>query len=101
MKANTEEGTCYINVAKEVGDRAGEGSSYGNLGNAYYHLGDFKNAIEYHQLDLNIAKELGDRAGEGRAYGNLGNAYQSLGDFKQAVKYHNQEIGRASCRERV
>ena len=92
MKPNTEERTCYINVAKEVGDRAGEGSSYGNLGNAYYHLGDFKNAIEYHQLDLKIAKEVGDRAGEGSSYGNLGNAYGRQGDFKKAIEYHERHL---------
>ena len=82
-----------LSVAKELGDRAGEGPAYGNLGNAYQRLGDFKQAVKYHNQHLCIAKELGDRAGEGRAYGNLGNAYQSLGDFKQAVKYHNQHLG--------
>ena len=30
-----------LSIAKELGDRAGEGSSYGNLGNAYQSLGDF------------------------------------------------------------
>ena len=78
----------HLSVAKEVGDRAGEGRAYGNLGNAYHSLGYFKQAIEYHMLHLIIAKEVGDRAGEGRAYGNLGNAYQGLGDFKQAIEYH-------------
>ena len=48
----------------------------------FYSLGNFKQAIEYHKLDLSIAKEVGDRAGEGRAYGNLGNAFSSLGNFK-------------------
>ena len=66
----------HLTIAKEVGDRAGEGRAYGNLGNAYQGLGDFKQAIEYHMLHLTIAKEVGDRAGEGRAYGNLGNAYR-------------------------
>ena len=68
----------------EVGDRAGEGMSYGNLGNAYYSLGDFKKAIEYHELDLKIATEVGNRAGEGKSYGNLSNTYGRLGDFKKA-----------------
>ena len=53
------------------------------LGIAYYNLGDFRKAIEYHERHLKISKEVGDRAGEGRAYGNLGNAYNSLG----AVSY--------------
>ena len=61
-----------------MGDKAEEGGSYGNLGNAYRGLGQFKTAIEYHQRHLEIAKEVGDKAGEGRSYGNLGNAYHSL-----------------------
>ena len=64
-----------MKIAKEIGDRAGEGRAYGNLGNAYKSLCDYQKAIEYHEKHLKIAKEIGDRAGEGRAYGNLGNAY--------------------------
>ena len=44
-----------------------EGGAYGNLGNAYYSLGDFGKAIEYHEKCLKIAIEIGDRAGEGRS----------------------------------
>ena len=46
-----------------MGDRAGEGRAYGNLGNAYKSLGGYEKAIEYHTQDLTIAKEVGDRAG--------------------------------------
>ena len=92
-----------------MGDRAGEGRAYANLGNAHCKLGDIKQAIEYHQKHLDIAKEVGDRGGEGCAYGNLGNAYYTLNDIKQAVEYHKQylciskevgekaEEGRACC----
>jgi hypothetical protein len=73
--------TQCLAIAKEVGDRAGEGTAYGSLGNAYKSLGDFSRAIEYHTQRLEIAKEVGDRAGEGGAYGSLGNAYRSLGTF--------------------
>ena len=70
----------HLKIAREVGDQAGEGGAYGNLGNAYLSLGDFRKAIEYHEKHLKIAIRIGDRAGEGVAYGNLGNAYRSLGD---------------------
>ncbi|XP_044169006.1 tetratricopeptide repeat protein 28-like [Acropora millepora] len=73
-----------------MGDRAGEGRAYGNLGIAYNSLGDFRKAIEYHEKDLKIAIEFGDRAREGLAYGNLGIAYQSLGNFRKAIKYHEK-----------
>ena len=82
----------HLTIAKELGDRAEEGCAYGNLGVAYQSLGDFKQAIKYHNQCLSIAKELGFKAGEGQAYGNLGIAYDSLGDYKQAIMYHNQHL---------
>ncbi|XP_044183534.1 tetratricopeptide repeat protein 28-like, partial [Acropora millepora] len=81
-----------LKIAKEIGDRAGEGRAYGNLGNAYDSLGDYQKAINYHEKDLKIAKEIGDRAGEGGAYGNLGIAYRSLGDYQKAIEYHEKRL---------
>ncbi|CAH3149221.1 unnamed protein product [Porites lobata] len=81
-----------LNFAKKVGDRAGQGRAYCNLGNAYQSLGQFQQAIEYHKQHLSIAIEVGDRAGKGVAYCNLGNAYQSLGQFQQAIEYHKQHL---------
>ena len=37
----------HLKIAKELGDRLGEGNPYGNLGNAHLNLGDFKTAIDY------------------------------------------------------
>ncbi len=71
--------------AKEVGDKAGEALSYGNLGDTFLSRGDFRKAKDYYELCLKIAKEVGDKAGVGRAYGRLGNASTSLGDFRKAV----------------
>ena len=75
-----------------MGDRAGEGRAYCNLGNAYHSLGDFQKAIDYHKRHLKISKEVGDRAREGRAYCNLGNAYHRLGDFQKAIEYHERRL---------
>ena len=75
-----------------MGDRAGEGKAYGNLGNAYDSLGDFQKAIEYHERHLKISKEVGNRAGEGKAYCNLGNAHYRLGDFQKAIEYHERHL---------
>ena len=57
----------HLTMAKEVGERAGEGEAYANLGIAYDLQGDYAKAIEYHTQRLAIAKEVGDRAGEGRS----------------------------------
>ena len=75
-----------------MGDRSGEGTAYGNLGNAHLILGDLKTAIDYFERHLKIAKELGDRSGEGKAYGCLGNAHFSLGDLKTAMHYYERHL---------
>ena len=62
------------------------------LGIAYYSLGDFRKAIEYHERHLKISKEVGDRAGERIAYCYLGNAYHSLGHFQKAIEYHERHL---------
>ncbi|XP_044167743.1 tetratricopeptide repeat protein 28-like, partial [Acropora millepora] len=81
-----------LKIAKEIGYRAGEGGAYGNVGIAYYSLGDYQKAIEYQEKHLKIAKEIGDRAGQGTAYGNLGNTYQSLGDYQKAREYPEKHL---------
>ena len=74
-----------MKIAIEIGGRAGEGGAYGNLGNAFYSLGDFRKAIEYHEKDLKIAIEIGDRAKRGACYHNIGIGYSELGQFDIAV----------------
>ena len=63
-----------------------------NLGNTYQSLGQYQQAIEFHQQSLNIAKEIGNRLGEGSALGNIGNAYQCLGQYQQAIEFHQQSL---------
>ena len=75
-----------------MGDKAGQGIAYSNLGNAYHNIEEFKKAIECHERHLKISKEVGDRAGEGRAYCNLGNAYHSIGEFQKAIECHERHL---------
>ena len=82
----------FLEIFREVGDKAIEAKVYCDLGNAYDSLGDFQKAIEYHERHLKISKEAGDRAGEGIAYCNLGNAYFRLGDFQKAIEYHERHL---------
>lgn len=101
-------------IVKELSDRAAQGRTYGNLGNTYYLLGHFREAVASHEQvccsskscvfapywdtsinlvfssvqRLLIAKEFGDRAAERRAYCNLGNTYIFLGEFEVAAEHY-------------
>ena len=68
------------------------GAATGSLGNAYYHLGRYDEAIKMHLQALEISREIGDRRGEGSDLGNLGLAYWSLGRYDEAIKMHLQAL---------
>ena len=73
--------------SRKIKHRQSEGAALGNLGIAYFSLGDYAKAIEYVQQSLAIAREIKDRETEGKALGSLGNAYLSLDDYAKAIDY--------------
>ncbi|XP_066547964.1 G-protein-signaling modulator 2 isoform X2 [Amia ocellicauda] len=81
-----------LSIVKELGDRAAQGRTYGNLGNTHYLLGNFRDAVISHEQRLLIAKEFGDKAAERRAYCNLGNAYIFLGEFELAAEHYKRTL---------
>ncbi|XP_008571410.1 PREDICTED: G-protein-signaling modulator 1 [Galeopterus variegatus] len=58
---------------------------YSQLGNAYFYLKEYAQALEYHKHDLLLARTIGDRMGEAKASGNLGNTLKVLGRFDEAI----------------
>ncbi|MGB6016521.1 MAG: CHAT domain-containing tetratricopeptide repeat protein, partial [Nodosilinea sp.] len=74
----------HLAIAREIGDRGGEGAALGNLGIAYRSLGNYRQAIDFHEQHLAIAREIGDRGGEGGALNNLGFAYLDAEQFTLA-----------------
>ncbi|GLD49638.1 G-protein-signaling modulator 2-like isoform X1 [Lates japonicus] len=79
-------------LVKELGDRAAQGRTYGNLGNTYYLLGDFEIAVAAHEKRLLIAKEFGDKSAERRAHCNLGNAHIFLSQFEVAAGHYKRTL---------
>lgn len=77
---------------RQMNDRRGEGLALNNLGVAYNSLGDYKQAIVYHEQSLAIARELKDRLGEGQSLGNLGRAHYDLGNYVKAIEFHRQSL---------
>ena len=59
--------------------------SSSQLGNAYFYMGDYVRAMQYHKHDLTLARTMGDRLGEAKASGNLGNTLKVMGKFEEAV----------------
>jgi tetratricopeptide (TPR) repeat protein len=81
-----------LKIAREMGNRQGEGATLGNLGNAYLYRGQVEKAIKCHKDALVIAREIGDRSGEGNALGSLGLAYSDLGQVDKAIRYYEDGL---------
>ena len=61
-----------MKIAIEIGGRREEEAAYGNLGNCYQSLSDYRKSIEYHEKHLKTLKANVDRGGEGGANRYLG-----------------------------
>jgi len=81
-----------LSADRLLNNRNNEGADLGNLGNAYYHLGDIHKAIECHEQALIIARKIGNRRGEGYSLGNLGTTYAELGEPRKAIQFHEQHL---------
>ncbi|XP_078364453.1 tetratricopeptide repeat protein 28-like [Oculina patagonica] len=71
----------------EIGDRAGEATSYGNLGTVFKSLGEYVKAKEYLEKALAITMEIGNRAEEARNCSILGMVYLGLRKYRQSKEY--------------
>lgn len=81
-----------LQITREIGDRAGEGTMLNNIGRVYDSLGQYQEVLGYYNKALPIVKEIGDRAGEGATLNGIGGVYRSLGQFQEALRYYNQAL---------
>jgi tetratricopeptide (TPR) repeat protein len=85
--------SCWLmQAACNRGNRRHEAIARASLGNTYYRIGRYEDAIAQHQERLNIARQINNREEEGAALGNLGNIYASLGQHEQAIIHHSQHL---------
>ncbi|XP_072375215.1 G-protein-signaling modulator 2-like isoform X1 [Diabrotica undecimpunctata] len=80
-------GVAFFQAAIQAGtdDLRTLSAIYSQLGNAYFYLGDYGKAMQYHKHDLTLARTMGDKLGEAKSSGNLGNTLKVMGRFDEAV----------------
>jgi len=95
-----------LSIAKEVGDRAGEGAAYGNLGTCHMHLNEYFKAVAYFEaqhvmatslklahvqseaaLNMGVALTLGVRAAR---QGPVAGADQAPGPLSSVTRRHRR-----------
>ena len=81
-----------LKLYKEIGDRVGEVSALGNLGNAYLRLGQYQQAINLYEQVLTNMQDIDSRVGEGLVLGNLGTVYLNLSQYQRAIGLYEQQL---------
>jgi CHAT domain-containing protein/Tfp pilus assembly protein PilF len=61
-------------------------------GVAFYHAGQYAEALAAFEEALAIYQQLGDRAGEGQTLNNIGAVYGDQGQYAQALDYYTQAL---------
>ncbi|KOB72642.1 G-protein-signaling modulator 2 [Operophtera brumata] len=81
-------GVAFFQAAIQAGtdDLRTLSAIYSQLGNAYFYLGDYNKAMQYHKHDLTLARTMNDKLGEAKASGNLGNTLKVMGKFTEAIQ---------------
>eukprot|EP00066_Takifugu_rubripes_P024211 XP_011613477.1 PREDICTED: tetratricopeptide repeat protein 28 [Takifugu rubripes] len=91
---NIEKSTGYmqqdLEVAKTLGDQAGECRAHGNLGSAFFSKGNYREALTNHRNQLVLAMKLKDREAASMALSSLGHVYTAIGDYPNALASHKQ-----------
>lgn len=82
----------WIEVKRKMGDRQGEANSLGNLGNAFFALGQYPQAIQAYQQCLEMARTISDRRSEASSLSGLGSAFFVLGQYTQAIEFHSRSL---------
>jgi tetratricopeptide (TPR) repeat protein len=76
----------------KIGDPLLKQVSVGNLGAAYYSMGQYRKAISCYEQALSKARERKDRGDEGACLGNLGTAYKNMGQYRKTISYYEQAL---------
>ncbi|KAJ8306785.1 hypothetical protein KUTeg_015665 [Tegillarca granosa] len=61
------------------------------LGNTAMHLGNFDEALQYHEIDLNIGEEYDIEMARSRALGNIGKCHMMRGKYRLALEVFNRK----------
>ena len=79
-------------IQREIGDRAGEGTTLNNISQIYDARGDYGKALEYLEKSLAIRREIGDRAGMISTLHNMAYIYQGENKLQEALEYFKEAL---------
>jgi tetratricopeptide (TPR) repeat protein len=81
-----------LKAAEMVGNAQLIADLHGNIGLVYHGLGDYEEALRYHQQSLAMQRSLQNKTREAVALNNIGDVLRQSKDFDRAIDYYSQAL---------
>ena len=75
-----------IKFSKEINDDKGYTTAIDNVGNSYWMIGDYENALTYYQLAAKEAELKKDTTTMIREYNNMAEVYKKINEYNKAIE---------------
>jgi tetratricopeptide (TPR) repeat protein len=79
-----------LGIFRGIGDREGEATGLGNIGNIYFAQRRREDALNAHQDSLKISQQIADREGQAISFTNMGTIYFDEGKTPKAREMFHQ-----------
>jgi CHAT domain-containing protein/tetratricopeptide (TPR) repeat protein len=81
---------CYRDI--EINSRQHEGNTLNMIGDSYYGLMQYEQALDYYQQALELYIEFQNSYAEELVWGDIGTAYSKLGKYEQAILAYQEML---------
>jgi predicted ATPase/DNA-binding SARP family transcriptional activator len=81
-----------LKIFRQFGDKKREAHSLNTLGNAYFGLKDYPEAVNYYEQALAIFRRIGNQLGQSYVLNNLGQLATNQGDYSRAKVFYEQAL---------
>ncbi|MES2765056.1 MAG: adenylate/guanylate cyclase domain-containing protein [Bacteroidota bacterium] len=75
-------------LAQSIGDKNQQAGALIHIGNAYYQMGEYADALENLIHSIELCKETGNKRMMGAAMTNIGHVYEVTADYARALEYY-------------
>lgn len=81
-----------LTIRQELGDQAGIGQTFNNIGDVYINQREYSEALDVLQKALTIRRQINDRSGIAETLNLIGFVYQRQREFSQALNLHQEAL---------
>jgi len=87
-----EYGLDALEIAIEIGDKAGEAGAFDNIGSGYIYLKKYDKALDCFQQSWSIFERLKDKSSAASALNNIGVVHHMMGNYDKALDYFERAL---------